>query len=495
MAFARTKIQPPRARAGTLIDRPAHARRLGEALPTCRLVLLCAAAGFGKTTALAQQIDRLPAGTALAWISCDEGDAPAQLFECLVAALEPYDPPWLAEPQALLRAVVAADTSRDESPLALARLRAREEIAEFRIDELRFEAAEAQALGVALGLDGAAALRLQQRADGWPVGLRLALNALRGAPGSALAPSSALIDRHVFDFLAAEVIDRLDPALRDFLLLSSPLPALTATRCAALTGDAQAALRLEAIERAGLFTTRLDAAEPTWRLHDLFREVLEARLERERPELPAAGETDTARRVAWLQRAGAWDEAEPAVDFAVRARPSCVLQADVHGFGALMQDGRDRPVRQALERAVRRWAPTAAVAEVGAGDSVLIAADDPIALAQTARHLVDDVYQAPGQPRLRVALHYGTVHTRQRAADLARIIVGGDAVLCAARVEPVVEPGQVWATEEFRQQLQERPSLWRTVAIVAPGGDARFNVGKGGASEPEMWVRLYRLEF
>ena len=376
MAFARTKIQPPRPRAGTLIERPALGRRLGDALLSCRLVLICAAAGYGKTSALAQQIECLPAGTALAWVSCDEGDTPAQLFECLVAALEPYDPPWLTEPGALLRAVVGADTpaqrrkmaielinaldacdvphgvivvddlhrighpqvfefidvllerlggrwtlaiaTRDEPPLALARLRAREEIAEFRMPDLRFEATEAQALGAALGVDGAAVDRLQQRAQGWPVGLRLALNALRGASaaGPSIAHASTVIDRHVFDFLAAEVIDRLGPELRDFLLLSSVLPALTATRCAALTGDAQAALRLEALERAGLFTTRLDAAEPTWRLHELFREALESRLERERPdELPAllrraaAGESDTARRVAWLQRARAWPEA------------------------------------------------------------------------------------------------------------------------------------------------------------------------------------------
>ena len=33
------------------------------------------------------------------------------------------------------------------------------------------------------------------------------------------------------------------------------------------------------------------------------------------------------------------------------------------------------------------------------------------------------------------------------------MIVGGDAILCAARVEPIVEPGQIWATEEFREQF------------------------------------------
>jgi len=423
MAFARTKIQPPRPRPGTLIERPSLERRLGDALLSCRLVLICAAAGFGKTTALAQQIRCLPAGTALAWVSCDEGDTPAQLFECLVAALEPYDPPWRTEPGALLREVVGADTpaqrrkmaielinaldacdvahgvivvddlhriahpqvfefidvllerlsgrwtlaiaTRDEPPLALARLRAREEIAEFRMPDLRFEAAEAQALGAALGLAGDAVDRLQQRAQGWPVGLRLALNALRGASAAApsIAHASTVIDRHVFDFLAAEVIDRLGPELRDFLLLSSVLPALTATRCAAVTGNAQAALRLEAIERAGLFTTRLDAAEPTWRLHDLFREALEARLERERPhELPAvlrraaAGEGDTVRRVSWLQRAQAWPEAADALADAAEDMVSGGQVAALHElldrFPPAQQDGSPR---LQLVRALLSW--------------------------------------------------------------------------------------------------------------------------------------------
>ena len=43
--------------------------------------------------------------------------------------------------------------------------------------------------------------------------------------------------------------------------------------------------------------------------------------------------------------------------------------------------------------------------------------------------------------------------------DLRTIIVGGEAILCAARVEQVVEPGQIWATEEFREQFLQRPSL------------------------------------
>ncbi|MGH7344857.1 MAG: hypothetical protein ACREK4_08085, partial [Candidatus Rokuibacteriota bacterium] len=83
----------------------------------------------------------------------------------------------------------------------------------------------------------------------------------------------------------------------------------------------------------------------------------------------------------------------------------------------------------------------------------------------------------------------------QRTTDGAPVIAGGEAVLCAARVEPHVEPGQIWVTEEFRAQLAERPSLWRTTPVMGPGGEPELNVKKEGGSEPDLWVRLHRLEF
>jgi hypothetical protein len=188
-----------------------------------------------------------------------------------------------------------------------------------------------------------------------------------------------------------------------------------------------------------------------------------------------------------------WHEPDN-VDRVDSARSCCVLKADVHGFGSLMRAGMDAPVRKALEEAVTRWAPATSIIETGAGDSALIADDDPVALAQAARHFMDDVYKAPGQPRLRIALHYGEVRMRQRDTDLRTIIVGGDAILCAARVEPIVEPGQIWATDAFREQFVQRPSLWRTIAVPGPAGEELFNVSKPGTQEPELLVRLYRLE-
>ena len=187
-----------------------------------------------------------------------------------------------------------------------------------------------------------------------------------------------------------------------------------------------------------------------------------------------------------------WREAGGASPSTVRRL--CVLKADVRGFGELMLAGTDGPVRQALEEAVRRNTQGAVCVEAGGGDAVLIAHEDPTALAQAARHLIDEVYRAPGQPRLRVALHYGEVHLRQRPGHGPATIGGGEAVLLATRVEPHVDPGQIWATEEFRGRLFEKPSLWRMTPVAGPGDGAAFNIKKGG-TEPDLWVRLYRLEF
>jgi class 3 adenylate cyclase len=177
------------------------------------------------------------------------------------------------------------------------------------------------------------------------------------------------------------------------------------------------------------------------------------------------------------------------------ARPLCVLKGDVHGYGGLMHARADGPVRQALEDAVARWAQGAVLAEATSGDSVMVVHDDPVAIARIARHIMDDVYQATGQPRLRVALHHGEVQMQPGIGEAPPTVVGGDAILCAARVEPQVVPGQIWVTDGFRQELALKPSLWRTTPVAPPDGGERFNVRKEGTGEPDLWVRLYRLEF
>jgi LuxR family maltose regulon positive regulatory protein len=380
LPFAATKIQPPRPRRSRL-PRPALEAALADSLTHCRAVVLQAPAGFGKTSLLASLTQPVAGGRALAWVSLDEDDDEQRFFACLCAALEPFDLPWRIAPEALaaqigqgggtsgvgqraltelLNALAGAEVtqgvivvddlhraepggihaliealierlpapwvvvlaSRVLPPLPLARWRAAGELALFDQDRLAFSAEEATALAVAEGAPERAA-ELFERTRGWPAGLRLLLTApLRGSQRPAL-------DREVFDFLAAEVLDDMPLRLHDFLLRVAVLPEMTVPRAAAVSGDAQAAERFDEIERRGLFATVLDADERTLVLHDLFREALLDRLRRRWPELEprlleraAASETDPVRRVGYLLRARDWPAAEAAL---AEAAPGLLL--------------------------------------------------------------------------------------------------------------------------------------------------------------------------
>ncbi|MEZ5650741.1 MAG: LuxR C-terminal-related transcriptional regulator [Burkholderiaceae bacterium] len=423
-SFARTKIQPPRARRGSILDRPALRARLVDALTSATLVLLRAPAGFGKTSALVQALDTLPASTAVAWVSCDEADLPIELFACLVTALDGVDLPWRVSPESLMaaaaadgapapqsralqamvtelvnaldasdvaRGVIAIDdlhriahpavheflgrllerlperwtvavATRDEPPVALARVRARGELLEIRAADLRFDLDLTTALLRDAGIDAGLAAALQVRTQGWPAGLRLGMSALQDESRPRM-PVPALMDREMFDFVAVEILDRLAPDLRRFAMQCSVLPELTAARCQALTGDPLAAQHLDTIERGGLFVTRLGEADAVLRFHDLFRDALLQCLHRE-PALDAVGllrraadsEPDGLRRIDFLLRAQDWSRAADEVHGQV---PALVTSGRITLVEHLL-DRFPEPVRQAeprlqLARAILHW--------------------------------------------------------------------------------------------------------------------------------------------
>jgi LuxR family maltose regulon positive regulatory protein len=370
-SLARAKIQTPRFRSG-LIERGELEEQLGDALTNRRLVMLVAPAGYGKTAALSRQLQRLPPGCAVAWLTADEEDDLQRLLSHLIEALEPLDPPWRLAPEAfqdlaaqgrvreataaLLGTLEATDTpagvivlddlhavadarvfeflghlieglppnwtlaiaTRVEPPLALGRWRARREMAEFDETMLGFSRKEVQDLWRhATGRDDPEqAERLYDRTQGWAAGLCLSLEASTGS--AAAAPAGTRHNRrHLFDYLASEVFEDLPSELQAFLLRCSVLPELTALRCEQISSNPRAAKLLEDIERRRLFTSMLDSEELTLRLHDLFRDFLEERLRRLHPEeVPALlrsaaqGEADPVRRTLMYLRAGAWDEAQ-----------------------------------------------------------------------------------------------------------------------------------------------------------------------------------------
>ena len=355
-----TKLHVPRPQPG-FVPRPRLVQALGEGLARGRM-LVCAPAGFGKTALLADWARG--DGRTVAWLGLDDGDSdPARFWRYVVAALEGarpglagrVGPPPPRSFEGLVTALInelAADpgpdevllvlddyhlvdsgpvhklvafllenlppglrvvvSSRSDPPLPLARLRARGQLAELRAADLRFTPEEAAALlgeTAGPGLPGTAAEALVARTEGWAAGLQLAGLSLRGhADPAGFVAAFSGSHRFVLDYLADEVVDDQPGEVRAFLLETSVLERLTGGLCDAVTGRAGSQAMLEQIERAGLFLVPLDEVRGWWRYHDLFADLLRARLQAEQP----------GRALALHRAAAAWCEEHDLADDAVR---------------------------------------------------------------------------------------------------------------------------------------------------------------------------------
>lgn len=345
-----------------------HRAALLDALSVGRrrkLTLLSAPAGWGKTTLLAQWALAAEKDQRFGWLSLDRSDNdPVWFWMYVVAALQTVNPgvgtravellamgadpvqvvlptllndlDTIAGPMVLilddyhlvvnrtvheqmefvigrmpanLHLVLA---TRSDPTLPLARLRASGDLVEMRSDDLRFEAAETgQLLNLLLGLELAEqdVELLHRRTEGWAAGLYLAALSLAGRPDvSAFIKTFAGDNRHIVDYLMAEVLDRQPTQLLKFLLRTSVLGRLSGALCDALLETSGSASVLAKIDQENLFLVPLDTSRRWYRYHHLFGELLRAELERTEPDLVA-----TLHR-----RAAAWFEAEGLVDEAVR---------------------------------------------------------------------------------------------------------------------------------------------------------------------------------
>jgi LuxR family maltose regulon positive regulatory protein len=355
-----SKLRPPALRVG-LIPRAGLLSLLQTALQV-KLCLLSAPAGFGKTTLLGQW-SMAAGGGRVAWVSMDEGDNdPTRLWVSVVMALRTVAPGvGAAALEALRRPSVDLDrvllagllnelravgaplvlvlddyhlitegschqtlglfldhlpanvhvvlSTRADPPLPLTRMRARGELAELRAGDLQFTDEEAsELLNASMGLQLAAedVQRLTTRTEGWVAGLVLAGLSLRSRQDAdAFIASFQGHNRHVADFLSAEVLERQPAQIRRFLLHTSVLERLSGPLCdAVLETDGSAAL-LSDLERSNLFLVPLDDRRQWYRYHHLFAQLLRLELGRRDPELVPALHR---RAAAWHQQAGNVDE-------------------------------------------------------------------------------------------------------------------------------------------------------------------------------------------
>ena len=336
-----TKLYIPAPRPNR-VPRPRLTARM-EAGASGPLTLVSAPAGFGKSTLLSDWI--YTAGRPVAWVSLDEGDNdPLRFLGYLLTALRKLHPGLgedaltavrhaqspspraldslltglLNEIHALERDLVLVlddyheiesegvhrltqflldrlpprmhlvIATRVDPPLHLSRLRARGQLCELRARDLRFTSQEAadflnQAMGLALSTADVEAL--EERTEGWAVGLQMAALSLQGRRDvEGFIEQFTGSHRFVLDYLTDEVLSRQPGPVREFLLRTSILTRLSAPLCDALLGgdnggqDGQAIL--ETLDAANLFLIPLDDTRTWYRYHHLFGTLLRHQLER-----------------------------------------------------------------------------------------------------------------------------------------------------------------------------------------------------------------------
>ncbi len=354
-----TKLFLPTPRSG-FVPRPRLVELLSVGLLS-RLTVVCAPAGFGKSTLVADWAST--SERPVAWISLDEADSdPLRFLTYLISALRTVAPgvgedgqgallspspqvesvligllndlSAMAQPMTLVlddyhtiddpevdsavaflldhlpQQLHVVISTRQDPHLPLARLRARGQLTELRAADLRFDPGEvAQYLTSVMGLNLTVEdiAILERRTEGWIAGLQLAALSLRGHEDvSEFIRGFAGNHRFITDYLVGEVLGRQTDDVRAFLLQTAILDRLSGPLCDAVTGQGSGGARLESLDRDNLFVVPLDDRRQWYRYHHLFAEVLRAYLTEEQPDALATLHRRAAR---WFEHNGSLPDA------------------------------------------------------------------------------------------------------------------------------------------------------------------------------------------
>jgi LuxR family maltose regulon positive regulatory protein len=364
----RSKLEPPQARKG-IAPRGQLLDRLREGRGR-KLTLVCAPAGYGKTTLLAQWYEADRERTPLAWVSADEGDSdPVRFWSHLIAGLQAVHPragatslealragpaavenvvlPLLVEelsdaPESILvvddwhrvRSTVCDESmrllveqapanvqivlsSRSDPNLPVGRWRAHADLSEVRATDLTLSHVDAASLLRSANVDLVPedVARLTARTEGWAAGLSLASILLQQEQD----PHAFVLDfagdsRHLLEYVSDDVLASVSEEMRWFLLHASVLDEVSGDACDAVLDTHGSAAMLAEIERMNLFLVPLDRHGERYRFHQMFSDVLRRELARTSPE--ALAEIHS-RASAWYEAQG---DTETAVGHAIAGR-------------------------------------------------------------------------------------------------------------------------------------------------------------------------------
>jgi LuxR family maltose regulon positive regulatory protein len=229
--------------------------------------------------------------------------------------------------------------------LRIARLRAEGRLLEIGPGDLSLTVEEAASLlltaGVMLTEDDV--VELHRRTEGWPVALYLAGLYMRegGSPQDAAA-SFAGDDRFVSEYVESEFLARIASSQRVFLTRTAVLERMSGPLCEAVLDLPGSAATLAVLARSNLLLVPLDRQGQWFRYHHMFRDLLQAELERVEPGLPPV----------LRRRAAAWylqnDLPEEALEYSM-------LAEDVETVSRLLQSLWAPAEVQGRRETLQRW--------------------------------------------------------------------------------------------------------------------------------------------
>jgi LuxR family maltose regulon positive regulatory protein len=193
--------------------------------------------------------------------------------------------------------------TREEPPLPLARLRARAQLRELDLRDLRFTMDEAstflnQVMGLHLTRDQIQSL--EERTQGWVAGLQMAGLSLQTNKEPVLPAGK---EHHfIAEYFLTEILNQQEPEVQTFLLQTSILDQFSLPLCKAIASGNPVQL-LAHVQKSNLF---ISAVGSWYQYHPLFREFLQAQLKNNFPERV---EELHRRASRWFQQNGMIPEA------------------------------------------------------------------------------------------------------------------------------------------------------------------------------------------
>ena len=202
-------------------------------------------------------------------------------------------------------------STRMDPPFPLSRLRARDRLTEIRAVDLRFTLDEtnsflAQTMGLVLLDQDVKAI--EARTEGWIASLQLAAISMR-QHNDISGFIRAFTGSNVFvaEYLMEEVLDHQPEEIRTFLLQTSILARLNSGLCDAVRSLSNSQVLLRQLHQSNIFVVPLDDEGQWFRYHQLFADLLMARL-----QASASGEeiaTLHRRAALWYEQAGMMNDA------------------------------------------------------------------------------------------------------------------------------------------------------------------------------------------